>query len=264
MSLSTRGTTGAVAARVSTALPCGRGEFAFGRAQRLLQTSGRADAQMVVSETARDRSGNPNSACGRRRRGCRDRNAARVVARGATIVWYRRGRVHARVTMLRRGRGRRSDRAYEGRETAPAAATPDMFLNENGSAERSAAWGRRIVCRRAGGDADARVAHGKHGRLPWTNCSLRQSSSRAGFAISPRLHSLLDGFKRFARGEKFRRHFYDDTGEPWPIGYRLINEGDTRQRCACSRREAAMRCTRASSRRDRRARFARIPCAPAG
>ena len=32
---------------------------------------------------------------------------------------------------------------------------------------------------------------------------------------------MLNGFKRFARGEDFRRYFYDANGEPHPVGYRL-------------------------------------------
>ena len=44
-----------------------------------------------------------------------------------------------------------------------------------------------------------------------------------GFEISPRLFSLLNGFKRFARGERFRGYFYDAAGEPHPVGYRLKN-----------------------------------------
>ncbi len=66
------------------------------------------------------------------------------------------------------GGGEPAITAYEGRETAPAAATPDMFLNENGSpASFGASRRRRAVRRCAGRAADARAAHRKHGRLPW-------------------------------------------------------------------------------------------------
>jgi gamma-glutamyltranspeptidase/glutathione hydrolase len=68
------------------------------------------------------------------------------------------------------------------------------------------------------------VAHREHGRLPWAQ--LFQPAIKLaedGFEISPRLYSLLNGFKRFARGEDFRAYFYDASGEPHPVGYRLAN-----------------------------------------
>ena len=67
-------------------------------------------------------------------------------------------------------------------------------------------------------------AHRKHGRLPWARLfepAIKLADD--GFEVSPRLHALLDGFKRFARGDDFRRHYYDAAGEPWPVGYRLKN-----------------------------------------
>src|SRR6185295_2590742 len=66
------------------------------------------------------------------------------------------------------------------------------------------------------------AAHRKHGRLPWAKLfEPALALAQSGFEMSPRLHSLLDGFKRFARGEEFRRHFYDAGGEPLPVGYRV-------------------------------------------
>jgi len=115
--------------------------------------------------------------------------------------------------------------AYEGRETAPAAATPDMFLNEKGHAASFAAVG--IGGLSVGVPGVMRMlesAHRAHGRLPWAKLfepAIRLADS--GFDMSPRLHALLDGFKRFARGKEFRRQFYDAAGEPWPVGYRVEN-----------------------------------------
>jgi gamma-glutamyltranspeptidase/glutathione hydrolase len=47
--------------------------------------------------------------------------------------------------------------------------------------------------------------------------------AESGFEISPRLFGLLNGFKRFARGDDFRGYFYDASGEPHPIGHVLKN-----------------------------------------
>jgi gamma-glutamyltranspeptidase/glutathione hydrolase len=125
------------------------------------------------------------------------------------------------------GEGRRSATitAYEGRETAPAAATPDMFLNSNGRAE---SFGNVGVGGLAVGVPGAlrmlEIAHREHGRLPWAELFAPAIQvAEQGFDVSPRLHSLLDGFKRFARGEDFRRYYYDASGEPHAVGYRLTN-----------------------------------------
>ncbi len=115
--------------------------------------------------------------------------------------------------------------AYEGRETAPAAATPDMFLDANGNPEGFGSVGSGgLSVGVPGAMRMLELAHRQHGRLPWDDLfapAIELASQ--GFAISPRLHFLLDGFKRFARAEKFRAHFYDESGEPRPTGYRLIN-----------------------------------------
>ena len=115
--------------------------------------------------------------------------------------------------------------AYEGRETAPAAATPDMFLDENGNPLPfgEAAFGGLSV----GVPSVLRMlelAHGEHGRLPWA--ALFEPAielAEQGFEISPRLYFLLDQFKRFDTGVTFRAHYYDEHGEPHPTGYRLVN-----------------------------------------
>ena len=115
--------------------------------------------------------------------------------------------------------------AYEGRETAPAAATPDMFLNTTGHAE---SFGNVGVGGLAVGVPGVlrmlELAHRDHGRLPWRSLFTPAIElAESGFEVSPRLYSLLNGFKRFARGEDFRRHFYDSSGEPHPVGYKLVN-----------------------------------------
>ena len=116
-------------------------------------------------------------------------------------------------------------KAYEGRETAPAAATPDMFLADNG---RAAPFGAVGVGGLGVGVPGVlrmlELAHREHGRLPWKDLfAPALKIADEGFEISPRLYSLLNGFKRFARGERFRSYFYDAAGEPHPVGYRLKN-----------------------------------------
>lgn len=114
--------------------------------------------------------------------------------------------------------------AYEGRETAPAAATPDMFMTDG----RPASFGTVGVGGLGVGVPGAlrmlELAHREHGRLPWPELFAPAIElAEQGFPISPRLYSLLSSFKRFARGEDFRKYFYDAAGEPHPVGYKLAN-----------------------------------------
>src|SRR5690606_20082483 len=115
--------------------------------------------------------------------------------------------------------------AYEGRETAPAAATPDMFLTEDGRAASFAAVGAGgLPVGVPGVMRMLEMAHRAHGRLPWADLfEPAIELAREGFEISPRLHALLDGFKRFARRPEFLAHYYDSAGEALPVGHRLVN-----------------------------------------
>jgi gamma-glutamyltranspeptidase / glutathione hydrolase len=115
--------------------------------------------------------------------------------------------------------------AYEGRETAPAAATPDMFLNANGRPESFGTVGvGGLAVGVPGALKMLELAHREHGRLPWAKLfEPAIELAEHGFDVSPRLYGLLNGFKRFARGEDFRRYFYDADGEPHPVGYVLKN-----------------------------------------
>jgi gamma-glutamyltranspeptidase / glutathione hydrolase len=115
--------------------------------------------------------------------------------------------------------------AYEGRETAPKAATPDMFLGPNGRPESFANVGAGgLAVGVPGALRMLELAHRDHGRLPWADLFAPAIElAENGFDVSPRLFGLLNGFKRFARAEDFRRYFYDGAGEPHPVGYRLKN-----------------------------------------
>jgi gamma-glutamyltranspeptidase / glutathione hydrolase len=115
--------------------------------------------------------------------------------------------------------------AYEGRETAPGAATPDMFLGANGRPDSFANVGAGgLAVGVPGALRMLELAHRDHGRLPWADLFAPAIElAENGFEVSPRLFGLLNGFKRFARGEDFRRYFYEATGEPRPVGFRLKN-----------------------------------------
>ena len=125
------------------------------------------------------------------------------------------------------GGGKPAIVAYEGRETAPAAATPDMFLADNGRAASFAQVGVGGLSVGVPGVLRMlELAHREHGKLPWAKLfEPAIELADQGFVVSVRLHALLDGFKRFARAEDFRRYFYDASGEPLASGTKLKNPG---------------------------------------
>lgn len=117
---------------------------------------------------------------------------------------------------------------YDGRETAPAAATPQLFLKEDGRpmAHMEGAVGGRSV----GVPGTLRaleLAHRQHGRLPWK--ALFQPAielAEQGFAVSPRLATLLaePGIAgTLRRDADAAALFYDAAGEPRRAGHRLRN-----------------------------------------
>lgn len=114
----------------------------------------------------------------------------------------------------------------DGRETAPAEATPDRFLKPDGTpmAFYDAVVGGRSV----GVPGTVRlleVAHRAHGRLPWARLfepAIRLAEG--GFPVSPRLNGLLGKDEHLRKNPAARAYFYrPDDGRPWPVGHVLRN-----------------------------------------
>src|SRR6185436_15214881 len=83
--------------------------------------------------------------------------------------------------------------AYDGRERAPAGATPTMFVDGNGQPMNfldARASGRSIGTPLV--VAMLKMAHEDHGRLPWAQLfePAIQLATR-GFEVSPRLNMLI-------------------------------------------------------------------------
>ena len=86
--------------------------------------------------------------------------------------------------------------AYDGREIAPAGATPDMFLRSDGT---QLSFGEAVLSGRSAGVPGAvamlSLAQHEHGRLAWS--SLFEDTAQladSGFTIGPRLaHQLTTG-----------------------------------------------------------------------
>lgn len=113
--------------------------------------------------------------------------------------------------------------AWDGRETAPAAATPEMLLRPDGRPMGVAEGEGRVVAT-PGVLAMLQAAHASNGRLPWAK--LMQPAielAEQGFAVSPRLNKLLAQDRLLVRDEQARRYFFDAQGRPWPVGHKLKN-----------------------------------------
>lgn len=118
---------------------------------------------------------------------------------------------------------------YDGRELAPAGATPTMFLDARGRAMPfldAQASGRSIGTPLL--ISMLKLAHEDHGRLPWARLfepAIRLAEN--GFAISPR----LAGFITYAGGPggrlradfTARAYFFDRQGNPLQVGDTLRN-----------------------------------------
>ena len=115
--------------------------------------------------------------------------------------------------------------AYDGRETAPAAATENLFLKADG---QPMAFHDAVVGGRSVGTPGAvrmlELAHKEHGKLPWS--ALLEPAIRLaehGFKISPRLHSLLSSEKFLASDPTAKAYFFGADGQPLAVGTVLKN-----------------------------------------
>lgn len=114
--------------------------------------------------------------------------------------------------------------AFDGRETAPAGARTDMFL-ENG---KPLPFDEAVLSGRAVGVPGAvrmlETAHRQHGTLPWGQLFTPAITlAEQGFQVSPRLHTLLQNDPHLRKDPLAARFFYDAKGQAWPVGHVLRN-----------------------------------------
>lgn len=114
--------------------------------------------------------------------------------------------------------------AWDGRETAPAAATPERFL-VNGKPLRFAdAVASGLSVGVPGVLAMLEAAHKVHGRLPWGALfapALRLADD--GFEISPRLADLIAADQLLWKDAAARALFYHADGKPMRAGEKFNN-----------------------------------------
>lgn len=114
---------------------------------------------------------------------------------------------------------------YDGREVAPASATPERFLNADGTPMNfydAVAGGLSVGVPGVVRMLD--LAHREHGVLAWEeNFAGAIALAENGFEVSPRLNGLLDRIPRLKATPAAMAYFYDETGAAWPAGHVLKN-----------------------------------------
>ena len=115
--------------------------------------------------------------------------------------------------------------AFDGRETAPAAASENFLMGADG---RPMAFYAAVVGGRSVGTPGAvrmlEMAHQRYGKLPWAQL-FQPAITLAdnGFNVSARLYSLLVPELYLKKDPVALAYFYDRQGAPWPVGHLLKN-----------------------------------------
>ncbi|MBU9445051.1 gamma-glutamyltransferase [Burkholderia multivorans] len=119
----------------------------------------------------------------------------------------------------------KTTQAYDGRETAPAAATDRLFYGPTG---QPMSFYEGVVGGRSVGTPGVlrmlEAAHRANGKLPWRR--LFQPAIRLaehGFTISPRLATLIANDRYLAHDPAARAYFYNKDGTPKAAGTVLKN-----------------------------------------
>ena len=117
--------------------------------------------------------------------------------------------------------------SFDGRETAPASATPTMFLGADGKPLTGAMakpGGKSVGV--PGNIAMLAMAHAKYGVLPWPKLfEPAIALARGGFEMTPRMAAGVAGqAKNLARTRDGAALYLLPDGSPRPAGSRIVNE----------------------------------------
>ena len=116
---------------------------------------------------------------------------------------------------------------FDGRETAPLAATPELFQDENGEPLHffDAVVGGRSV----GTPGTVKLMadmHARYGNQPWAELlQPAQNLAAEGFTVSARLAgAIANDAERLSRYPDTKAYFFTPEGAPLPEGYSLRNQ----------------------------------------
>ncbi|HYR66998.1 MAG TPA: gamma-glutamyltransferase family protein, partial [Reyranella sp.] len=114
---------------------------------------------------------------------------------------------------------------YDGRETAPAGATPAMFLDRDGKPlgfREAVASGISVGV--PGVLAMLELAHREHGKLAWRDLFRPAIDiAREGFAVPPRLATWLERTPSLRDEPAIRATYFNADGSPKKRGERVVN-----------------------------------------
>jgi gamma-glutamyltranspeptidase/glutathione hydrolase len=114
---------------------------------------------------------------------------------------------------------------YDGREVAPAQASPTMFLDSTG---KPLPFATAVLSGRATGVPGVLkmldLAHREHGRLAWSTLfGDAERKARFGFIVSPRLARMIHGDEPENHAPEVVRYFSRPNGTLLNAGDRLVN-----------------------------------------
>ncbi|MBD5769597.1 gamma-glutamyltransferase [Marinomonas colpomeniae] len=115
---------------------------------------------------------------------------------------------------------------FDGRETAPMAATPELFQDENGeplSFYKAVVGGRSV-----GTPGTVKLMaelHERYGKMPWEDLLAPATElAQEGFIVSPRLAESIKGSAEYlSRYPETKAYFFNYDGTPRAAGSRLQN-----------------------------------------
>ena len=118
----------------------------------------------------------------------------------------------------------RKVQAFDGRETAPAGARADMLMDGG----KPLPFDDAVLSGHSVGVPGAvrvlEAAHRQHGQLPWAQLFAPAIMlAEQGFAVSARLHTLLQAEAHLKKDPLAARFFYNAQGQAWPVGHVLRN-----------------------------------------
>ena len=114
--------------------------------------------------------------------------------------------------------------AYDGRETAPAAATGELFMQDGEPMAFMDAVASGLSVGVPGTLRMLEQAHAEHGQLAWSELFAPAITlAEEGFAVSQRLHTSLANDDALRQNDLARDFYYSADGEPMEVGETLKN-----------------------------------------
>lgn len=115
---------------------------------------------------------------------------------------------------------------FDGRETAPQEATPELFQDENG--QPLAFYDAVVGGRSVGTPGTVKLMgelHDRYGTMPWEDLLAPATElAQDGFIVSPRLADAIKGSaERLSRYPETKAYFFNLDGTPLEAGSRLQN-----------------------------------------